>query len=121
MDTVMLFQTRDIFRVGRGNVQPDEENRLLRHFIRADTIGRLKSTLRDRGEASIVRTLQLSRGSEAADLRDKVYAFLGVASQETRNAIVPDYSSANSVSDVYMELGSYCIRSTEAITLLHAA
>lgn len=61
-----------------------------------------------------LRVLNSSRGFNATDARDHIFAFLGHPSLQ--NMITPNYTS--SLQEIYQEFGVNCIRSTGSLDIL---
>ncbi|KAL1641365.1 hypothetical protein SLS58_006064 [Diplodia intermedia] len=68
------------------------------------------------GHLDLMRLLRYSLNTQATDLRDKVIALLGLASQQCRNALVPDYSK--STTQIYTETARHMIQSTGDLNIL---
>ncbi|KKY15970.1 putative heterokaryon incompatibility protein [Diplodia seriata] len=68
------------------------------------------------GGLDLMRLLLYSLNTQATDPRDKVIALLGLASQQCRNALVPDYSK--STTQIYTETARHIIQSTGDLNIL---
>ncbi|KAL0262769.1 hypothetical protein SLS55_001742 [Diplodia seriata] len=68
------------------------------------------------GGLDLMRLLLYSLNTQATDLRDKVIALLGLASQQCRSALVPDYSK--STTQIYTETARHIIQSTGDLNIL---
>ncbi|KAH8668382.1 hypothetical protein BX600DRAFT_510481 [Xylariales sp. PMI_506] len=60
--------------------------------------------------------LQHSRNCEASDSRDRVYAFLGLASEGY--GIIPDYSDGNTIKDILIETAKGIVRVDKSLDIL---
>ena len=68
---------------------------------------------------SLLRLLQTVKQRDCTDPRDKVYAFLGLATTEDWEALIPDYLTLNDTVAVYTKFAQHCIRSGNALQLLY--
>ncbi|KAL0935055.1 ankyrin and het domain-containing protein [Colletotrichum truncatum] len=64
----------------------------------------------------LLRVLGLFRGTDATDPRDKVFAFLNIASDARKLAIVPDYSAT--LQSVYRQTTETIMRKTASLSIL---
>ncbi|KAJ2983617.1 hypothetical protein NQ176_g558 [Zarea fungicola] len=62
-----------------------------------------------------------SRRAEASDARDKVYALLGLAREEYRQAITVDYSSKNTSAKTFLDFAIACIQLDSGTRILEQA
>ncbi|KAI9775221.1 MAG: hypothetical protein M1839_001339 [Geoglossum umbratile] len=82
----------------------------------------LRSSLRREPEGiNMVKVLNLVHPADATDKRDKVYSILGLLRREDRKAIRVDYSSHNTVEQVYTDLAKYCIGTSDCMRMLEHA
>jgi len=84
--------------IGRNREDSKAFSDSLRQLLK---LSRLKVTWDQGGIVPFIDILRQFRSAQATDSRDKVYSFLSLASEEYRRSIIPDYSSSNSVIDVY--------------------
>ena len=60
--------------------------------------------------ASLLNLLAMSRSNGVTDERDKIYALLALANDETARTITPDYSAENTIAKVYTDVAEKYIR-----------
>ena len=73
------------------------------------------------GGLGIVDLPSRTRGCKATDLRDKVYALLGLMNAEDVPAIRVDYSDSSSAAHLFRDVAVHCMASVEGpMTLVHA-
>ncbi|TDZ34324.1 Heterokaryon incompatibility protein 6, OR allele [Colletotrichum spinosum] len=70
---------------------------------------------------SLLELLVMSRNNLATDPRDKVYGLLGLANDAVAQAIVPDYSPANTTAQVFTEVASEMVKAGEIVDFLQHA
>ncbi|CAI0649432.1 unnamed protein product [Colletotrichum noveboracense] len=63
----------------------------------------------------LLRVLGLFRGTDATDPRDKVFAFLNIASDADQLALVPDYKA--SVQSVFRKTAEAILRTTKSLSI----
>ena len=71
--------------------------------------------------ASLLNLLAMSRSNGATDERDKVYALLALAKDETAKTVTPDYSANNTTAKVYTDVAEKYIRRGLGTELLQYA
>lgn len=80
----------------------------------------VESKLRWSGPTKLIDLLSLSRYYTTSDIRDTVYAFLGLAYPGYR--IVLDYSSKKSICDLLIEVAKSIIQFDDSLEILtHAS
>ncbi|KAJ3955943.1 hypothetical protein N0V92_007533 [Colletotrichum tropicale] len=63
----------------------------------------------------LLRVLDLFRGTDATDPRDKVFAFLNIASDADQLSLVPDYKA--SVQSVFRKTAEAILRTTKSLSI----
>jgi len=76
----------------------------------------LQSKISWTGESDIKKLLQHSRSCKSSDVRDCVYAFVGLASPNY--GIIPDYSPSKSPSDVLLETTQRIITHEDSLEII---
>ena len=74
---------------------------------------------RDHGATSLHTLLKETSGFDATDSRDKVYALLGLSTEQDRAAISVDYSG--DVTALYADVARHIIRSEQSLSILALA
>ncbi|KAG4430662.1 hypothetical protein IFR05_013859 [Cadophora sp. M221] len=80
-------------------------------YIRAGIHGQLKTSWKN-----LFLLLRATHECQATDARDKVFALLGLGSDENQHAIHPDYTS--SVVDVYTKVAKHLINLEDSLNVL---
>lgn len=69
-----------------------------------------------RGRMSLTKCLQRTRDYEATDMRDKLYALIGVASDISPEDIVPDYTK--STRNVFLDLVHFLVTRRRSLNII---
>jgi hypothetical protein len=89
--------------------------------IQLYNLANIRSRHRDGSAVNFLEILESFRHSKVTDPRDKVYSLLGLASETYRSGIVPDYSTSNTVTSVFMDLARYAVAIGDVELLLRNA
>lgn len=90
-----------------------------RGLVQAYSWCQLRTTLREEPDGiNLIKALDRVQSADATDNRDKVYSVLGLLHKRDRRAIRVDYSSSNTVEQVYMDLASYCVGTDDCMRML---
>ncbi|KAL2072369.1 hypothetical protein VTL71DRAFT_11712 [Oculimacula yallundae] len=82
-------------------------------------LGLVKANWTKGTPTSFVEVLRRFRSAKAQNPKDKVYSLLSLSSSHYRTSILPDYSEAKTVADVYYELAVCAAGTAEFSNLLH--
>ena len=104
------------FLISEGVIHSDMEGSDVGNIT---TIDSFRIQVRDGEEFDLFVLLKLSRRSLATDLRDKVYALLGIAQECDREAIKPDYNL--STAELYHRIALYFIERDKTIDVISQA
>lgn len=89
--------------------------------IQLYNLANIKSRRLEGSAVNFLEILESFRHSKATDLRDKVYSLLSLASEGYRNGIVPDYSTSNTATSVFLDLARYAVAMGDIELLLRNA
>ncbi|CAK7207040.1 Non-essential glycogen phosphorylase [Sporothrix eucalyptigena] len=100
---------------GRQVADSEKFNESLRQLL---NLSRFKTVWDQGGILPFIDVLQRFRSAQATDPRDKVYALLGVAPEEYRRSIIPDYSASNTAVAVYEHVARCALQLGDIAELL---
>lgn len=99
----------------------DQSQEFRNAIIQLYNLANIKSRRLEGSSVNFLEILESFRHSKATDLRDKVYSLLNLASETYRNSIVPDYSTSNTVTSVFLDLARYAVTMGDIELLLRNA